>query len=198
MAEEIGTLDEVSMEGLDKNFAIQNKWIMLVPMQNLNPKKYRNLELQLTRFTIPQMVVGSTSTAFRGYTIEIPTGIMNAETKEITINYIIDEKWRSYKALYSWASSFGVLVPTNTVDVATSLNTGSTYPTSNAAIPNNFLNCRIWLIDNYKNRIIDFMFHDCWIKNFSDLALDYANASEVQHSFTLAYSRFEILDIDQL
>lgn len=196
MAQEIGTLDEVSMQGLDKNFAIQNKWIMLVPMQNLNPDKYRNLELQLTRFTIPQIQIGSTSTSFKGYSVEYPTGVLNAESKEITINYIIDEKWESYKSLYRWAASFGVLVPTNTVDEKVSIQYGSTYPTSNTAITTNYLNCRIWLIDNYKNRIIDFMFHDCWMKYFADLALDYANASEVQHSFTLAYSRFEILDIE--
>lgn len=197
MAQEIGTLDEVSMQGLDKNFAIQNKWIMLVPMQNLNPEKYRNLELQLTRFTLPQMVVGSTSTTFKGYTIEMPTGIMNAESREITINYIIDEKWESYRSLFAWSAAFGVLVPTNSTDAHTASMYGSTYPTSNTAITSNFLNCRIWLIDNYKNRIIDFMFHDCWIKNFADLALDYANASEVQHSFTMAYSRFEIVDAEK-
>ena len=194
MAQEIGTLDDVSMQGLDKNFAIQNKWIMFVPMQNLNPKKYRNLELQLTRFSLPQMQIGSTSTQFKGYSIEIPTHVLNAESKEITINYIIDEKWESYKSLYAWAASFGVLVPTNTIDERTSVKYGSTYPTSNTAITSNKFDCRIWLIDNYKNHIIDFIFHDCWIKYFSDLALDYANASEVHHSFTVAYSRFEIVD----
>lgn len=194
MALEIGTLDNVSMQGLDKSFAIQNKWIMFVPMQNLNPTKYRNLELQLTRFTIPQIEIGSTSTSFKGYTIELPTSVLNADSKEITINYIIDEKWESYKALYRWAASFGVFVPTTTSDTHIASIYGATTPSSKSAITNNFLNCRIWLIDNYKNRIIDFVFHDCWIKNFADLAFDYANANEVQHSFTLAYSRFEIVD----
>ena len=194
MAQEIGTLDEVSMQGLDKNFAIQNKWIMLVPMQNLNPEKYRNLELQLTRFTLPQMVIGSTSTSYKGYSIEMPTGVLNAESKEITINYIIDERWESYRSLYAWSAAFGVLVPTNSAGEQASLQYGSTYPVSNTAITSNFLDCRIWLLDNYKKHIIDFMFHRCWIKNFSDLALDYASANEVPHSFTMAYDRFEILD----
>ena len=28
------------------------------------------------------------------------------------------------------------------------------------------IDCRIWLIDSFKNRIIDFVFENCWIKNF--------------------------------
>ena len=39
------------------------------------------------------MVMGSTSTQFKGYTYEIPTKLIDAESKEITIEYLIDEKW---------------------------------------------------------------------------------------------------------
>lgn len=56
------------------------------------------------------------------------------------------------------------------------------------------LDCRIWLIDHFKNKVIDFVFHNAWIKVFQDLDLDYSNADEVKHSVTLAYSNFEIAD----
>ena len=55
-----------------------------------------------------------------------------------------------------------------------------------------FLDCRIWLIDSFKNRIIDFVFENCWIKNFNELQLEANNPEEVHHSLILAYSNFYI------
>jgi len=195
MAVDINTGKEVSLEGLNTNYAIQNKWVMYIPLENALGKKYKNLELNLTRFTIPQMNIGSTSVPYKGYTYEFPTGLINAESREITINYIIDESWNAYRSLYIWAANIGNIVPTTATAIQRSIETGSTAGLAEFDATN-LLNCRIWLINNYKKRIIDFIFHDCWIKNFSDLALDYANAQEVQHSFTMAYSFFEIADAE--
>ena len=151
------------------------------PLANVLGKKYSNLELNLTRFSIPQMVMGSTTTSFKGYQFEIPTKVLDAETKEITLEYIVDEKWQNYKALFQWCSaSEGQLNKvTDTSDIETVAMT-------------DFIDCRIWLIDSFKNRIIDFVFENCWIKNFQDLSLEANNPEEVHHTVTLAYSNFFI------
>jgi len=81
------------MQGLNTNFSHSNKWVGYFPLANVLGKKYNNLELNLTRFSIPQMVMGSTTTSFKGYTYEFPTHLLDAETKEIVIEYIVDEKW---------------------------------------------------------------------------------------------------------
>ena len=169
------------MQGLNTNFSHSNKWVGYFPIANALGSKYSNLELNLTRFSIPQMVMGSTTTTFKGYTFEFPTKLMDADTKEIVIEYIVDEKWQNYKALFKWCSaSEGQVNPVaDTADVEKISLT-------------DFVDCRIWLIDSFKNRIIDFVFENCWIKNFQDLSLEANNPEEVHHTFTLAYSNFYI------
>jgi hypothetical protein len=39
------------------------------------------------------MVMGSMMTSYRGYQKEMSTKVMNAETKELTFEYLVDEKW---------------------------------------------------------------------------------------------------------
>ena len=175
------TIDIPSMNGLNTNFAIKNKWIGYFPLSNVLGKQYSNLELNLVRFTLPQMVCGSTTVSFKSYSMEIPTKTIDAETKEITVEYIIDSKWRNYKSLYLFASQTAIITPIS-------------QETVNSPGIGNMIDSRIWLIDPFKNRIIDFVFHNCWIKIFNDLECDYASADEVHHSFTMAYSNFEIAD----
>ncbi len=52
----------------------------------------------------------------------------------------------------------------------------------------------MWLIDQFKNRILDLCFYDAWIKTFNDLALESSNTDPVSHSFTLIYSHYELMD----
>jgi hypothetical protein len=170
-----------SMNGLNTGFAIKNKWIGYFPLANVLGKGYSNLELNVCRFNLPQMICGSTTVSYKAYSMEVPTKVIDAETKEITIEYIVDEKWQNYKALYLFASQTGIINPISP-EVVDPPGVG------------NMIDCRIWLIDHFKNRIIDFVFKNAWIKVFQDLECDYASADEVHHSVTLAYSNFTIAD----
>lgn len=80
---------------------------------------------------------------------------MDANTKEIVIEYIIDEKWQNYKSFYLWCAATEGQIN----EVADTQNL------QNISM-RDFIDCRIWLIDSFKNRIIDFVFENCWIKNF--------------------------------
>lgn len=182
------------MQGLNTSFAIKNKWVMYVPLKSILPESFENIELNLTKFNLPQIQMNSTSTSFRGYTVELPTKLVNSDTKELTLEYIIDERWTAYKALYCWAAGIGIFVPLTEASSDISNTAGAAV---NMIDPNRLpiLDCRIWLMDSYKKRIIDFVFRDCWIKNFSELDLDYSNTDEVHHRFTVAYSKFEIADV---
>lgn len=42
-----------AMHGLNTNFSHSNKWVGYFPVANVLGKKYSNLELNLTRFSIP-------------------------------------------------------------------------------------------------------------------------------------------------
>jgi hypothetical protein len=41
------------MQGLNTNFSHSNKWVGYFPLANVLGRKYSNLELNLTRFSIP-------------------------------------------------------------------------------------------------------------------------------------------------
>ena len=173
-----------NMEGLNVSYGMSNKWWGYFPISNVLGKNYSNLELNLRRFSIPQMVMGSTTTQFKGYTFEFPTRLIDSETKEITIEYLIDEKWQNYRMMYKWCAAYeGQLNNVISTDDVENISLTDLIP------------CRIYLLDHFKNNIISFTFENCWIKNFGDLALESDNPNEVTHSCTLAYSWFRIDDL---
>ena len=169
------------MQGLNTSFSHSNKWVGYFPLANVLGKKYSNLEMNLTRFSVPQIVMGSTFTSFQGYQLELPTHLLDSDSKEIVIEYIIDEKWVNYKSLYMWCSATEGQI--NKVADTSSVQNISM---------KDFVDCRIWLIDSFKNRIIDFVFENCWVKSFQELSLEANNPEEVHHTVTLAYSNFYI------
>lgn len=170
-----------NMNGLQTEYAHANRWIGYIPLANVLGKRYSNLELNLVRFTIPQMEMGSSSTSFKGYEYYLPTKVMDPSTKEITFEYIIDDKWLNYRSLYTWMSGLDGNI--NKVDNESVIQNLSGRET---------LDVRVWLIDSFKNRLLDLCFYDAWIHTFQDLQLESMNTDEVHHSFTMYYSRYEI------
>lgn len=197
--DELLDYNEVSTQGLNTNRAINNKWIGYIPLENALGKRFRSLELDLTRFTVPSIDVGTTTTSFKGVTVELPTSVINADSREITFEYFVNEDWYNYKALYYWASGLGKINPVvksayDAVSRGDNANNALGVKPSATGVFTDLLDCRVWLLDNYKQKIISFVFHNCFIKSFSDLALDYSQADIVQHSFTMAYTNFTIDD----
>lgn len=172
-----------NLMGLGTDYAVTNKFVMYIPIQNVLGPEFKAIELNLTRFSIPQVLIGSTTVSFKGYSAEIPTGVINPDTKELTFEYIVDANWNNYRSLYCWAANIGVVTPV-------------TQQSTNPADMTRLLPVRVYLLDQYKRKIIEFVYENCWIKVFQDLALDYTQTpGEVHHSFTLAYTNFSIADV---
>ena len=178
-------VEPTAMYGLNTNYAHSNRWVAYFPIQNVLGKEYNNIELNLTRFAIPQMEMGSTETSFKDYSIQIPTKVMDPSNHKINFEYIVDEKWANYRSLYTWMS--GIEGNINPIDKTSSENIGKNY----------MLDVRVWLIDNFKLRLIDLVFHNSWIHMFNDLALESGNTDEVIHGFSMYYSNFEIMNAKQ-
>lgn len=172
------------MMGLNTNLANQNKWIGYLPISNVLGKKYSDLELHLTRFSLPQMVMASTTVPFRGYSKEIPLKLMNAESKELTFEFLVDEHWENYKSLYALMSG--------TEGNLNKVIDEKLQPIS----PENYIPIRIYLLDNYKRKVIQFLFENAWLKIFNDIALEVQNSDEVTASVTFAYDRFLVEPVD--
>lgn len=175
--------DSKTYEGIERHSAISNKWIGYVPLQSVLGNDYKNIELRLVRFSMPQLQIGSSSVSYKGYSIDVPTHLVNPDTKEITWEYIVDEDFENYSALYSWASGIG-----NIVDIGEENNNVRT----EGELIKSIIPCRVWLLDSYKKVRREFLFENCWIKNFNELALDYSNANEIHHSVTMTYANFKI------
>ena len=173
-----------NLVGLNTNLSNQNKWIGYFPFEDRLGKNYQNIQLHLTRFVLPQLQMGSTTVSYKGYQKEIPTKVLNAETKELTLEYFVDDKWKNYSALFKWMSGvYGTLNPiAQTSDIQ-------------GIGPDDYVPLRIYLIDNYKNKIIQFLFQNCWIKYFNDISLDVQNSGEVLHSFTVVYDSYTIEEV---
>jgi len=173
-----------SLMGLDVNYAASNQWFCYLPLENILGKKFNDLDLHVTRFSLPQMVQSSTTVSYKGYQKEIPTKVINADTKELTLEYIVDEDWQNYRSLYSWMSKVeGTLNPVTTDD------------NTEAISPDDYLTLRIYLLNNDKKKVIQFAFYNCWIKVFNEIALESNNPNEVHASFTFAYDDYRIEDI---
>ena len=183
---------EIDTSGLQKNYATQNKWIGYIPLSLVMGNKFKNLELELVRFTIPSTEIGTTTVQFRGSTYEYPTKLITPDTKNITFEYIVDEQWNNYKALHSWATGLGIITPT-TEEGWHAMTLHQSVPEAENLM-STMIECRVWLLNAYKKRVIDFRFDNCFIKSFSELALDYSQTGEVHHSFTLAYTDFRIVE----
>lgn len=169
--------------GLNTNLTNSNHWFAYLPLETLLGKTYSDLDLHIKRFSLPQMEQSSTSVSFRGYEKQIPSKVINYATKELTIEFFVDEKWRNYKALYQWMSSMeGTLNPV-TDEKTTSIS------------PSDYVPLRIYLLDNYKKKVIQFLFSNCWIKVFNEIALEANDSSEVTASFTFCYDQFTIEDV---
>lgn len=168
---------------MDVNYANENKWYASYQIEDVLGKKYKNLDLHVTKFSIPQLMQSSITTSFKGYEKELPGKVLIPSTKEVTIEYIVDADWSNYRALYALISNInGTINP-----VSTDEKTG--------ILPTEYLPLRIYLLGPYKKRIIQFLFEDTWIKVFNEISLDVNSANEVHHSFTAVFSQYRIEDV---
>jgi hypothetical protein len=127
---------------MDVNYANENKWVAYFPLEDVLGKKYKNVNLHLTHFSIPQLVMSSNTVAFRGYEKEIPGKVLLPGTKELNLEYIVDANWENYRALYAFISNiYGTINP-----VSDDENKG--------ILPSNYLPLRIYLLGPYKKKII--------------------------------------------
>ena len=181
--QDIDSQHEAQIFNMDVNYANQNKWFAYIPLEDVLGKRYKNLNLHITKFSIPQLMQSSSEVSFRGYSKEIPTKVLNPSTKEVNIEYIVDADWINYRSLYAFISNInGTLNP-----VSNDEKTG--------ILPTEYLPLRIYLLGPYKKKIIQFLFENCWIKVFNELQLDVNSPAEVTHSFTMVFDRYSIEDV---
>ena len=168
---------------METNYANENKWFAMYPLEDVLGKKYKNLNLHLTKFSIPQLMQSSNTVSFRGYEKEIPGKVLMPSTKEVTLEYIVDADWQNYRSLYALISNINGTINPVSSDEATGIT------------PAQYLPLRIYLLSPFKKKIIQFVFDNTWIKIFNELSLDANSPNEVHHSFTIVFDSYHIEDV---
>ena len=176
-------LSEPSIFDMDVNYANENKWFLYYPIEDVLGKKYKNLNMHITKFSIPQLMQSSMEFSFRGYSKEVPTKVLISGTKEINIEYIVDSNWENYRSLYALISNInGTINPISDDE-------------KKGIVPAEYLPLRIYLLGPYKKKIIQFLFENTWIKIFNEISLDVNSPQEVKHSFTVVFDSYKIEDV---
>lgn len=176
-------LNRPQIFNMDVNYANQNKWVAFLPIEDVLGKKYKNLNLHLTAFSIPQLMQSSITTSFKGYEKELPGKVLIPSTKEVRLEYIVDADWTNYRALYAFLSNINGTINPISKDEKTGI------------LPSEYLQLRVYLLSPYKKKIIQFVFENCWIKVFDEVSLDVNVSEEVHHSFTMVFDQYRIEDV---
>ena len=166
------------------NYATNTKWLASIPFRTLFPNE-SEVHLNLTAFDIPSIDIGTTSISYGGYSIEQPSNVIQPSDKECTFSYILDSNMTVYWLLYKWCSMFSE----NMVSIIKEdeESSGSTVPLVNK-VP-----ISVFILNEFKTKIMKITYHDCWVKSFGNLSMSYQDdPAPLTHTFTVAYSRFEI------
>ena len=167
------------------NFATAVRWIATVPFYQIKPDlKTGDVEFNLFGFELPTMTIGSNTVSYNGYEVEIPTNVRTGD-KTITFEYLMSSDWNQYKLLWQWANQ--IAKPP-----------GAGYPEGTNNIGDFAVPISVIVLSEFKKPVFAIKYHDCWIKEFGPIILDYQDgeASVIRHSFTCAYSYFEFEDIN--
>lgn len=167
--------------------ATSNKWYADVPLDIIS-KEFKPYRFELQDFTIPKIVVGSTTISYKGVDIEVPNHIFNGSDKTTRFTYLIDENWESYLALYQWANCF------NSIDNPTPLDKvrENDNPYAWWVIP-----IHVHLLSPYRGDIMHIVYYGCTLKSMAELQVKYTEkSSPMSQSFTISYQRVEIAHTD--
>ena len=167
--------------------ATVNKWYADIPLSIIS-KDFKDFTIQLQSFTIPRIEIGHTTLPYKGVDVSVPNRIFNANGKEISFKYLVDENWESYLALYQWANCYqSIDNPTPDDKVIENDN-----PHAWWIIP-----IHVHLLNPYLNDIMHIMYYGCTLKYFDEFNVTYTEKpTPMTHGFRITYQRVEISHSD--
>lgn len=182
------------MSTMVTNLATANKFIGYVPLSLFNAN-LKDIELNLQEFRIPPVEIGKTELSYKGNTIAIPGNTFVPGTKELTLTYLVDSIWSNYYALYTWAAGLAA----QSTSITDSKFSDKKFPDDEWTALDKLLPIKIFLIDEFKNPILKFEYHNCWISSFGEINLSYTNEpNSISHSCTIQYTDFTVERVSSL
>ena len=166
------------------NLATNNKWLCIIPFQTLFPKLDKKAVcFNLASYNLPDMTLGSSDVSFEGATISIPNFVRSG-SKQLTLDYLLSSDWHQWKILSAWINLI-------TQEIGAGANYSPSIGRSQMFIP-----IRVMMISEFKNPVLEIVYHNCWINALGPISLDFTNptADHIRHNFTITYTNFTVND----
>lgn len=199
------------------NNANTTKWIFNLPIAklfNLEKETHKNgqlleypLNCQDIRF--PEFVLGTTQVSFLNYSFDISTR-QNLTKKTLDVKFLLSENWIQYLFLLKWFEMCDYTRYNENKDdyfVEVDLGNGvkkritkaewEEYMYSTGQHPYHstqgpIVDCNLYLMDNFMNRIGTFNFEGCFITNIKNVELNYAKTADTESLITFTMSFYKI------
>lgn len=164
------------------NLATSNKFLAMIPLDQLNKDwKLRNIAMNLTAYTVPEISVGKIEVAYQGAKMPISTHIRNF-SHDFTFNYLLSSDWHQWRILYSWLNRF-----------SDEYGNAAQEDFSQEA---NVIPIHVYLLTEFKKPIIEVIYHDCFITGLGAVTMNYQDASDavISSSFTITFNYIEFVE----
>lgn len=199
------------------NNANTTKWIFNLPIAKLfntelETHKTGNLleyPLNCQDVRFPEFVLGTTQVSFLNYSFDISTR-QNLTKKTLDVKFLLSENWIQYLFLLKWFEMCDYTRYNQNSDdyyVDVTLGNGSVerlskedwekYMTLTGHHPYHstqgpIVDCNLYLMDNFMNRIGTFNFEGCFITNIKNVELNYAKVADTEQLITFTMSFYKI------
>lgn len=205
------------------NPANTTKWIFNLPLAslfNLKKESYKNgnildYPLNCKSVQFPEFKLGTTQVSFLNYSFDISTR-QNLTQKVLTINFLLSENWLQYLMMLKWFELCDFTrydqnrEHTIEIDVGNGVKrtiiTDAYQQWMNQTGQNPYystqgpvVNCNLFLLDNFMNRIATFNFEGCFLTSLKNVELDYSKieGTELMATFTMSYYKYNLICNDE-
>jgi hypothetical protein len=201
------------------NPANTTKWIFNLPLANLfNLKREAYKDGNLLDYPLncksvqfPEFKLGTTQVSFLNYSFDVSTR-QNLTQKILTVNFLLSENWLQYLMMLKWFELCDFTrydhsrEDTVEIDIGNGvkrtiitdayqqwLNQTGKNPYYSTQGP--VVNCNLYLMDNFMNRVATFNFEGCFLTSLKNVELDYSKVegTEVLATFTMSYYKYNFV-----
>ena len=179
-------IDFSDMMSNNIELATSCRWLAVLDIKKLfTDKNTYNTKLNLTSFTLPEIILNTAETNYYGKRIEIPSHVEETDNN-IIFDYFVDAKFSQYQLLHEWFRKI--------VDICGTGSGGSGYSLENVTIPIN-----VYGLSGYNTPIFCCKFNECYIKSFGSLTWDYGDDDNpLRHTFTCSYLNYDMFFADDM
>jgi hypothetical protein len=171
--------------------------------------------LNCKSLAFPEFRMGTTTVGFLNYSFDVSTR-SNITDKKLVCSFILSENWLQYLMMLKWFELCDFTrydknrEETVEIDLGNGikrtiitdayqqwLNQTGKNPYYSTQGP--VVNCNLYLMDNFMNRVATFNFEGCFITSLKNVELDYSKieGTEVMATFTMSYYKYNFVCNDQ-